>query len=115
MEVDNKACLAIRYACPTGLPLRIADARPRVNASAMALQGKGYESVSALGGASMASLVFLDVENIHEMRKSLGRLREGVVPTGGSSSSSSSSGESDRQSCQRRYGELVHQRHSDRR
>ena len=90
-KADRKACLAIRHASLSGLPLRIADARPRLNANANALQGKGFESVSALGGAGVASLVFLDVENIHEMRRSLGRLREGIVPGAATATSSSSS------------------------
>lgn len=82
-KADRKACLAIRAACPSGLPLRIADARPRLNANANALQGKGFESVSALGGPGVASLVFLDIENIHEMRRSLAKLREAIVPSPG--------------------------------
>lgn len=88
-DIDRKACLAIKVACPTGAPLRIADARPRLNANANALQGKGFESISALGGPTMAALVFLDIENIHEMRRSLGRLREGVVPTATTASTGS--------------------------
>ena len=80
-EVDRKACLAIKASCPTGAALRIADARPRLNAGANALQGKGFESVSALGGPSNASLVFLDIENIHSMRGSLSKMKEAVVPT----------------------------------
>lgn len=76
IEFDKKLCLAIRQACPSGLPLRIADARPKLNANANAMQGKGFESISFLGGSSVASLVFLDIENIHVMRQTLGKLRE---------------------------------------
>jgi hypothetical protein len=76
-DADKKACLAIKSACPTGLPLRIADARPKLNANANSLQGKGFENVSFFGGPSVASIAFLDVENIHVMRSSLAKLREG--------------------------------------
>jgi hypothetical protein len=41
-EADKKACLAIKKACPSDFPLRIADARPKLNANANSLQGKGY-------------------------------------------------------------------------
>lgn len=52
--------------------LVIFDARPLINAGVNALQGKGFENVKALeqeGGS--AEIHFLDIENIHVMRKSL--------------------------------------------
>ena len=46
------------------MPLRIADARPFINAQANAIQGKGYENVSFLGGPTVAQLFFLDIQNV---------------------------------------------------
>lgn len=54
-----------------GPMLHIFDARPYLNAGANALKGKGYESITALGGPSVASLIFCDIGNIHVMRSSL--------------------------------------------
>ena len=76
-EADVKMCLAIKHHCPTGKQLRIADARPRLNANANALAGKGFESVAAFGGPSVVQLAFLDIENIHIMRASLLKLQDG--------------------------------------
>ncbi len=76
LEHDKKLLLAIKNSCPSGLPLRIADARPKLNANANAVQGKGFENVTFLGGPSCAALVFMDIENIHVMRSSIGKLRE---------------------------------------
>jgi len=45
IEFDKKLCLSIKASCPTNQPLRIADARPKINANANAMQGKGFESV----------------------------------------------------------------------
>lgn len=98
-EADRRFCIAIKATCPTTtLPLRIADARPRLNANANAIQGKGFENITALGGPRAATLVFLDIENIHVMRSSFAKLKEGIVcPTmtsgsgGGFTSSSDSS------------------------
>eukprot|EP00606_Chrysophyceae_sp_TOSAG23-5_P000091 GSChrysophyteH2.ASY1.ANO1.1005.1 assembled CDS len=59
-----------------GKQLRIADARPKLNANANALAGKGFENVVYLNGE--ATLTFLDVENIHVMRSSLLRLKQGL-------------------------------------
>ena len=39
IEHDKKMLLAIKSSCLTGLPLRIADARPKLNANANAVQG----------------------------------------------------------------------------
>eukprot|EP01033_Poteriospumella_lacustris_P010449 gene10449-7428_t len=77
-EHDKKMCLAIRELCPTRLPLRIADARPKLNANANAMQGKGFENIAYFGGASVASLVFLDIDNIHVMRTASLKVREGL-------------------------------------
>eukprot|EP01033_Poteriospumella_lacustris_P010448 gene10448-7427_t len=78
-EHDKKMCLAIRELCPTRLPLRIADARPKLNANANAMQGKGFENIAYFGGASVASLVFLDIDNIHVMRSSLHRAKDALT------------------------------------
>eukprot|EP01105_Mastigella_eilhardi_P005109 TRINITY_DN1689_c1_g1_i5.p1 TRINITY_DN1689_c1_g1~~TRINITY_DN1689_c1_g1_i5.p1 ORF type:complete len:909 (-),score=186.25 TRINITY_DN1689_c1_g1_i5:81-2807(-) len=63
----------------------IADARPKLNAMANQLKGMGYERGS-YNGCTMA---FLDIDNIHAMRKSFQQLRDWVwdddfnyVPTG---------------------------------
>ena len=77
IEMDKKACLAIKGACPTGKPLRIADARPKLSAQANAVQGKGFENTNFLGGPSVATIGFFDIENIHVVRSSLSKLREG--------------------------------------
>ena len=58
------------------MPLRIADARPFFNATANALQGKGFENIDALGGSSVVNIAFLDIQNIHVVRDSLHKLRE---------------------------------------
>lgn len=77
IEMDKKACLAIKNSCPTGKPLRIADARPKLSAQANAVQGKGFENTNFLGGPSVATIGFFDIENIHVVRSSLSKLREG--------------------------------------
>lgn len=76
-EYDKKYLIAIKSSCPTGKPLRIADARPKINAYANASQGKGFENVGALG-SNNASIHFLDIENIHAMRSSINKIREGL-------------------------------------
>jgi hypothetical protein len=78
IEADKRMCVAIKQSCPTGLPLRIADARPKLNANANAVQGKGFENVTFLGGPSVASIVFMDIDNIHVVRHSLAKLRESL-------------------------------------
>jgi hypothetical protein len=79
IEFDRKLCLSIKNAAPMQLPLRIADARPRLNANANAVQGKGFENVTFLGGAANVSLVFLDIENIHVVRSSFNKVKEGLT------------------------------------
>ncbi len=59
--------------------LRIADARPRLNANANALQGKGFENIGNFGGGNNATLLFMDIENIHVMRNSINRLKQGLA------------------------------------
>ncbi|KAJ1432810.1 Myotubularin-like phosphatase domain-containing protein [Ochromonadaceae sp. CCMP2298] len=76
IEQDKRLLLSIKNSCPTGRPLRIADARPKLNANANAMHGKGFENVSFLGGACVASIIFMDIDNIHVMRQSLAKLRE---------------------------------------
>jgi myotubularin-related protein 1/2 len=44
----------------------IFDARPKVNALANSVKGKGFENMQNYDNAT---LVFLDIENIHEMRR----------------------------------------------
>jgi hypothetical protein len=63
-EFDKKLCLAIQQSSSTKFSLRIADARPFINAQANAIQGKGYENISFLGGTSVAQLFFLDIQNV---------------------------------------------------
>ncbi len=79
IEFDRKLCLSIKTSAPMQLPLRIADARPKLNANANAVQGKGFENITYLGGSSQASLVFLDIENIHVVRSSFHKVKEGVM------------------------------------
>ena len=68
VEYDKIFFMAIKQASPFGLALRICDARPFLNASANAMQGKGYENVDRLGGPSVCAIVFLDIANIHIVR-----------------------------------------------
>ena len=78
IEQDKNLLLAIKNSCPTNLPLRIADARPKLNANANAVQGKGFENINYLGGSSIATIVFMDIDNIHVVRHSLAKLRESI-------------------------------------
>eukprot|EP01090_Pellita_catalonica_P023734 TRINITY_DN9933_c0_g1_i1.p1 TRINITY_DN9933_c0_g1~~TRINITY_DN9933_c0_g1_i1.p1 ORF type:complete len:726 (+),score=99.52 TRINITY_DN9933_c0_g1_i1:348-2525(+) len=48
------------------------DARPKVNAMVNKLKGAGYESISAYENCEIR---FLDIDNIHAMRKSFKKLR----------------------------------------
>ena len=68
--------ISIKNQAPSGFPLRLADARPYINAKANSMQGKGFENINALGGASIATIVFLDIQNIHIVRDSLNRFRD---------------------------------------
>lgn len=51
----------------------IIDARPRLNAVANQLKGKGYERME---GYANAEITFVGIENIHKMRKSAKQLRK---------------------------------------
>jgi len=54
------------------------DARPLINAQANRAGGGGFEAVERYcGGASV--LVFLDIANIHVVRKALSRLRSALL------------------------------------
>lgn len=93
IEQDKRMCVAIKQSCPTGLPLRIADARPKLNANANAVQGKGFENIAFLGGPSVASIVFMDIDNIHVVRHSLAKLRESLHTGGSSGAAETGTGE----------------------
>lgn len=51
--------------------LKIFDARPKLNAMANQLKGKGYERVQHYGGGEQVSLEFMDIANIHVVRSSM--------------------------------------------
>ena len=68
LDLDEELLQAIRASCAHDCTLRIVDARPKLNARANALMGKGFESVGRLGNACIH---FCNIENIHEMRHSL--------------------------------------------
>lgn len=55
--------------------LRILDARSNISASANALKGAGFESVSRLGGAECTTIKFANIVNIHYVRDSYVSLR----------------------------------------
>ena len=65
--------LAVASASPSCVdkPLRIIDARPYINAQANALRGKGYENIGYLGGSSVASLAFMDIQNVSIVQSSI--------------------------------------------
>lgn len=54
--------------------LRIVDARPKLNAQANGIMGKGFEQVKKIAG--LAQIHFMDVGNIHVMRESIRSLAE---------------------------------------
>ena len=55
--------------------LRILDARSNISASANALKGAGFESVSRLGGTECTTIKFANIVNIHYVRDSYISLR----------------------------------------
>ena len=66
-EPDVKMCLAIRSTSHiNSKQLRILDCRPKINAHANAIQGKGFENVASLGGSDGATLVFADIHNVRQ-------------------------------------------------
>ena len=73
LQADNEVLMAIKGTAsnPGVTTLHIYDARPKLNANANALAGKGYESVAHLGGSEVVSLTFLEIGNIHVMRSSM--------------------------------------------
>jgi hypothetical protein len=56
----------------------IVDARPKINAQANQAAGKGFESVKCYDNCS---LIFMNIGNIHVMRKSLELLEESCTAT----------------------------------
>ena len=52
----------------------ICDCRPRINAIANALKGKGYEETSKSYAGS--HIIFFDIQNIHQMRASITSLKK---------------------------------------
>lgn len=74
---DEAMLEAIRRASRRPLSkLLIVDARPKLNAQANRTQGKGYESTGASGSYENSVLQFMDIGNIHVMRKSLRTVRD---------------------------------------
>ena len=65
--------------------LTVFDARPQLNAVANRAKGGGYEDTSSQGGYNKHSLTFLNIANIHEMRKALLSLSQelGALNTAG--------------------------------
>ncbi len=59
--------------------LHIFDARPKINADANGLKGKGYENISHLGGKNLASLQFCNIGNIHVMRHSFSEMMKAAT------------------------------------
>ena len=59
--------------------LYIMDARPKINAAANRAAGAGYENTSHYENASLA---FLNIENIHVMRKAYNELRDICIDPG---------------------------------
>lgn len=62
--LTDRLLVGVRETVP-GSSLKIFDARPRLNASANALTGKGFEDVKDIPGS--AEITFLNIENIHTM------------------------------------------------
>jgi hypothetical protein len=75
MPEDDEMLLAIRSTAITNIMpnpiLHIFDARPKLNANANALAGKGFENIKRLGGSNIAKIIFCGIGNIHVMRNSL--------------------------------------------
>lgn len=76
LAADDQLLMAIRdCALNPKATLYIIDARPEINARANALMGNGVEDEKRLGNAH---LIYMGIENIHEMRHSLDALSEAV-------------------------------------
>eukprot|EP00002_Diphylleia_rotans_P034575 TRINITY_DN7441_c0_g1_i1.p1 TRINITY_DN7441_c0_g1~~TRINITY_DN7441_c0_g1_i1.p1 ORF type:complete len:825 (+),score=134.04 TRINITY_DN7441_c0_g1_i1:50-2524(+) len=82
---DLNLIQAIRMTNENAKTLMVLDARPKLNAVANQAKGAGFEDMSLYEGCQM---LFLDIENIHVMRKSLLRLRDACYAARGQSSSS---------------------------
>jgi len=65
--------MSIRDSGAPGTSLKVVDARPKLNAQANALSGKGFEDVESMPG-KRAGLEFMNIENIHAMRNSFALL-----------------------------------------
>ena len=75
---DELLIQAIYESNPAKKPVIIVDTRPKVNAMANKMKGKGFENMQ---GYPNAQLVFLGIENIHCMRNSLNALKTAVRDT----------------------------------
>jgi hypothetical protein len=71
---DEELLLAICDTVSNDSQIHIVDCRPKLNAEANALTGKGFENVKAMKGR--ATLDFMNIGNIHVMRQSLSQLAE---------------------------------------
>ena len=60
---------------PDKYTLRIVDARPKLNARANSLLGKGFESTERLG---KSRIHFCNIENIHDMKLSLQKYQDAI-------------------------------------
>lgn len=60
---------------PDKCTLRIVDARPKLNARANSLLGKGFESTERLG---KSRIHFCNIDNIHDMKLSLQRYQDAI-------------------------------------
>lgn len=68
---DELLLAALRDTNPESETLAIVDCRPRLNAEANVLGGKGYEHASNYPGTVLS---FVDIQNIHAMRESIRKL-----------------------------------------
>lgn len=74
---DTDYLLKVRKCIEVSSPhatLRIVDARPKLNAQANAITGKGFEDVTASRGR--CQIHFMNIDNIHVMRASLKALAD---------------------------------------
>lgn len=71
-QADEDYLTALVACNPSRAKVQIVDARPKVNAVANQAKGLGYESSNSY---PMASLSFLNIQNIHVMRDSLKKVR----------------------------------------
>ncbi|KAG8465214.1 hypothetical protein KFE25_012577 [Diacronema lutheri] len=76
---DERLLCALLETNPECDTLAIVDCRPRLNAEANVLNGKGYESAA---NYQRTLLRFVDIQNIHVMRESMRRLLTALEPRG---------------------------------